>query len=73
MEKKWNKANYTFIVMDDFFEAAFDFFTGYIREKYAITNTVWEIKSISKGTVEFVIPKDYIKNWKEKHNGEEGK
>lgn len=72
-EEKWNKDNYTFIVMADFFEAAFDFFTDYSREKYAITNTVWEIKSISKGTVEFVIPKDYIKSWKEKHNGEEGK
>lgn len=72
-EKKWNKDNYTFIVMADFFEAAFDFFTDYSREKYDITNTVWEIKSISKGTVEFVIPKDYIENWKEKHNGEEEK
>lgn len=72
-EKKWNKDNYTFIVMADFFEAAFDFFTDYSREKYAITNTVWEIKSISKGTVEFVIPKDYIKSWKEKHDGEEEK
>lgn len=72
-EKKWNKDNYTFIVMADFFEAAFDFFTDYSREKYAFTNTVWEIKSISKGTVEFVIPMDYIKSWKEKHYAEEGK
>ena len=72
-EKKWNKDNYTFIVMADFFEAAFDFFTDYSRERYAITNTVWKIKSISKGTVEFVIPKDYINSWKEKHYAEEGK
>lgn len=73
LEKKWNKVNYTFIVMADFFETALDFFTYYSMERNALTNTIWEIKSISKGTVEFVIPKDYIKSWKEKHYAEEGK
>ena len=71
-EKKWDKQAYTFIVMADFFELALDIFDNYTKS-VDIENTVWEIKSISKGTVEFVIPKDYIKNWKEKHNGEEGK
>ena len=71
-EKKWDKQAYTFIVMADFFELALDIFDNYTKS-VDIKNTVWEIKSISKGTVEFVIPKDYIKNWKEKHNGEEEK
>lgn len=71
-EKKWDKQAYTFIVMADFFELALDIFDNYTKS-VDIENTVWEIKSISKGTVEFVIPKDYIKNWKEKHNGEEEK
>lgn len=71
-EKKWDKQAYTFIVMADFFELALDIFDNYTKS-VDIENTVWEIKSISKGTVEFVIPKDYIKSWKEKHNGEEGK
>ena len=71
-EKKWDKQAYTFIVMADFFELALDIFDNYTKS-VDIENTVWEIKSISKGTVEFVIPKDYIKNWKDKHNGEEEK
>lgn len=71
-EKKWEKHGYTFIVMADFFELAQVMFFKYTSQ-IDIENTVWEIKSISKGTVEFVIPKDYIKSWKEKHNGEEGK
>lgn len=68
-EKKWKKTNVALLVMADFFESALEYFNNYWSSN-ADKNTIWEFKSVSKCSIEFAIPLDYIKRWREKHDGE---
>lgn len=67
-EKKWEKSNYTLLVMANFFELAIEYLNRYISTNI-VEDNIWEINGVSKGSIEYVIPTSYIKSWKEKHNG----
>ena len=66
INQKWIKATSSFIIMAPTALIAIISLRQYVTI-CSERNVVWEFKSIGNGNVDFAIPKEYVKVWKEKH------
>ena len=66
INEKWEKRTSSFIIMAPTALIAIISLRQYVTI-CSERNVVWEFKSIGNGNVDFAIPKEYVKVWKEKH------